>query len=289
MEHTPKYLVMVTSQNNNKYYKMTPKGDRFEVEYGRVGGGKQTASYSISCFEKKYREKIAKGYVDRTDLVKELIVKETPETSSGYIDIEDAAIAEIVNRLQTMARKAVAENYTISSSKVTMSMVNEAQNVLASLLDCDEVELFNKTLLDLYGIIPRKMGNVSSYMAHKKTDFGQIIEREQDLLDVMKGQVYVPPKIEVRETDLKKKETILEAKEEVLRLKTELDRECRDRRAEVQRSERRILQREDCRIWSCIKTYQCGDYGKNVRLWHLFCNESQKVPWIYVSFWFILG
>ena len=212
MEHTPKYLVMVTSQNNNKYYKMTPKGDRFEVEYGRVGGGKQTASYSISCFEKKYREKIAKGYVDRTDLVKELIVKETPETSSGYIDIEDAAIAEIVNRLQTMARKAVAENYTISSSKVTMSMVNEAQNVLASLLDCDEVELFNKTLLDLYGIIPRKMGNVSSYMAHKKTDFGQIIEREQDLLDVMKGQVYVPPKIEVRETDLKKKETILEAK-----------------------------------------------------------------------------
>lgn len=48
-----------------------------------------------------------------------------------------------------------------------------------------------------------------------------------------------------RKADEKKKETILEAKEEVLRLKTELDRECRDRRAEVQRSERRILQREE--------------------------------------------
>ena len=35
------------------------------------------------------------------------------------------------------------------------------------------------------------------------------------------------------------------AKEEVLRLKTELDRECRDRRAEVQRSERRLAQREE--------------------------------------------
>ena len=49
----------------------------------------------------------------------------------------------------------------------------------------------------------------------------------------------------MRKADEKKKETILEAKEEVLRLKTELDRECRDRRAEVQRSERRILQREE--------------------------------------------
>ena len=39
-----------------------------------------------------------------------------------------------------------------------------------------------------------------------------------------------------RKADEKKKETILEAKEEVLRLKTELDRECRERRAEVQRS-----------------------------------------------------
>ena len=48
-----------------------------------------------------------------------------------------------------------------------------------------------------------------------------------------------------RKADEKKKETILEAKEEVLRLKTELDRECRERRAEVQRSERRILQREE--------------------------------------------
>ena len=48
-----------------------------------------------------------------------------------------------------------------------------------------------------------------------------------------------------RKADEKKKETILEAKEEVLRLKTELDRECRERRAEVQRSERRIMQREE--------------------------------------------
>ena len=41
-----------------------------------------------------------------------------------------------------------------------------------------------------------------------------------------------------------KKETELEAKEEVLRLKTKLDDEIRTRRAEMQRSERRVNQRE---------------------------------------------
>ncbi len=49
----------------------------------------------------------------------------------------------------------------------------------------------------------------------------------------------------MRKADEKKKETILEAKEEVLKLKTELDRESRDRRSELQRSERRMIQREE--------------------------------------------
>ncbi len=49
----------------------------------------------------------------------------------------------------------------------------------------------------------------------------------------------------MRKADEKKKETILEAKEEVLKLKTDLDREIRDRRAELQRSERRVIQREE--------------------------------------------
>ncbi len=49
----------------------------------------------------------------------------------------------------------------------------------------------------------------------------------------------------MRKADEKKKETVLEAKEEVLKLKTELDRETRDRRTELQRAERRVIQREE--------------------------------------------
>lgn len=75
-EKSPVYLVMVTTNNNNKYYRMIPHGDTFEAEYGRVGASCQHASYSMSQWNKKYNEKIKKGYVDQTHLVQDLIQKE---------------------------------------------------------------------------------------------------------------------------------------------------------------------------------------------------------------------
>ena len=206
MTTTPshKYLIMLSpGGNHNKIYRMTAQGDHFTVEYGRVGATFQTRSYPISQWNKKYTEKLAKGYVDRTDLVQDLIEKQSPKSAGadGYRAIENKAIAEIVDRLQRMARKAVADNYTISSNKVTMAMVSQAQNVLTSLVSCADVDSFNKTLLELYGVIPRKMSKVADHMAKTASDFGKIIEREQDLLDVMKGQVYTPPKTPETKTD----------------------------------------------------------------------------------------
>ena len=189
------YLIKVEpGANNNKYWKAMAQGDHFDVEYGRVGGTAQKYSYPISQWNKKYNEKLRKGSVDRTDLVEDLIEKEKPSALDGYREIENKAIAEIVSRLQAMAKKAVAENYTISSSKVTMAMVAAAQDQLAKMAGMGEssVEEFNRALIELFGIIPRKMGQVSSYIATAQSEYGRILEREQDLLDVMRGQVYVP-------------------------------------------------------------------------------------------------
>lgn len=49
----------------------------------------------------------------------------------------------------------------------------------------------------------------------------------------------------ITQAETKKKETILEAKDEIHKLRSETDRELRDRRAEVQRQERRIDQKEE--------------------------------------------
>ena len=188
-EIKPRYLVMVTaSANNNKYYKQIPHGDTWTAEYGRVGSSPQRREYSMRQWDSKYNEKIRKGYVDQSDLVEDLIQVEKPKKSE-YKEIENKVIAEIVDRLQSMARKAISDNYTISSNKVTQAMIDEAQNVLTSLLSAPDVKSFNDILLNLFTVIPRKMSNVQYYLAKEKSDFSDIIQKEQDLLDVMKGQV----------------------------------------------------------------------------------------------------
>lgn len=208
----PRYLVMVTaSANNNKYYKQIPHGDSWTAEYGRVGSSPQRREYPMSQWNSKYNEKIRKGYVDQSDLVEDLIQVEKPKKSE-YREIENRAIAEIVERLQAMARKAISDNYTISSNKVTQAMVDEAQDVLTSLIDAKDVDTFNETLLKLFTVIPRKMGNVKDYLAEKSDDFSRIIQKEQDLLDVMKGQVVQKQMIdEISEKDdIQNENTILE-------------------------------------------------------------------------------
>lgn len=208
----PRYLVMVTaSANNNKYYKQIPHGDSWTAEYGRVGSNPQRREYSMSQWESKYNEKIRKGYVDQSDLVEDLIQADKPKKSE-YKEIENKAIAEIVERLQSMARKAISDNYTISSNKVTQAMIDEAQDILTSLINIDDVESFNETLLKLFTTIPRKMGNVQSYLSKSKDDFSDIIQKEQDLLDVMKGQVVQKQIIDesVNENSEQKENTILE-------------------------------------------------------------------------------
>jgi poly [ADP-ribose] polymerase len=211
-EIKPRYLVMVTaSANNNKYYKQIPHGDSWTAEYGRVGSSPQRREYPMSQWNSKYNEKIRKGYVDQSDLVEDLIQVEKPKKSE-YREIENKAIAEIVERLQAMARKAISDNYTISSNKVTHAMVDEAQDVLTSLIDAKDVDTFNETLLNLFTVIPRKMGNVKDYLAEKSDDFSRIIQKEQDLLDVMKGQVVQKQMIDENseKDDIQNENTILE-------------------------------------------------------------------------------
>ena len=183
------YLVKVEpNANNNKYYRLIPDGDYFNVQYGRIGvTGYQTARYSMSQWNKKLKEKLRKGYEDQSRLVAEATIAQ--QKKKEYLDIDNPSIAQIVARLQSMARQAIKDNYTINSNSVTQKMIDEAQLILNNLIDTEDIELFNKVLVDLFKTIPRKMGKVKDYLAKENKDYSEIIQREQDLLDVMKGQV----------------------------------------------------------------------------------------------------
>ena len=213
--HTPTYLICITANNNNKYYRMIPKGDTFDVEYGRVGATCQHASYPISQWDKKYNEKVKKGYVDQSELIQDLIVEEKKKGPAEYKDIENKVIAEIVARLQDMANKTIQKNYKVESTQVTQAMVDKAQEKIDFMNQLPEkttIAKFNEHLIELYGIIPRKMKNVSDYLAKKKDDFGEIMKNEQDLLDVMRTQVVQHTvQEEVAEDENAPEQTVLEA------------------------------------------------------------------------------
>ena len=211
-EVRPTYLIMVTTANNNKYYNLFPEGNQFRVEYGRVDATKTTAYYPMSKWNSQISSKLKKGYRDVTDLKRDLVEEVSSKNpESPYKEIENEVIRAIVEKLQRMARETIQKNYTVKASAVTQDMVDAAQKVIDDLANNSAtVEKFNENLLKLFTVIPRKMGNVRDYLANKTEDFAQIISKEQDLLDVMRGQIYVKPVDEPVETVEKKQQTILE-------------------------------------------------------------------------------
>lgn len=211
-EIRPTYLIMVTTANNNKYYNLFPEGDQFRVEYGRVDATKTTTYYPMSKWNTQISSKLKKGYQDVTDLKKDLVEEiSSANPESPYKEIENAAIRAIVEKLQSMARETIQKNYTVKASSVTQDMVDAAQKIIDELANsCSKVEEFNDNLLKLFTVIPRKMGNVRDYLADNTDDFAQIISKEQDLLDVMRGQIYVKPENEPVVHVEKKQQTILE-------------------------------------------------------------------------------
>ena len=86
-------LIMVTENNNNKFYNMTEEGSQIRIEYGRVGTAVRTCYKSISQWDKIYREKTGKGYKDITSLKSELKIK------SDYKQIENIETRYIVDLL----------------------------------------------------------------------------------------------------------------------------------------------------------------------------------------------
>lgn len=213
MEIRPTYLILVSGDaNSNKYYNCFPEGSQFKVQYGRVDSTKTERYYPISKWESQIKSKIKKGYVDITDLKHDLVEEiSSANPESPYKEIENTAVRAIVEKLQNLARETIQKNYTVKASAVTQDMVDAAQKIIDTLANsCSTVEEFNDNLLKLFTVIPRKMGNVRGYLANKVEDFAQIISKEQDLLDVMRGQIYVKPENEPVETVEKKQQTILE-------------------------------------------------------------------------------
>ena len=178
----PVKLIMVTADNNNKFYNMTPNGASFTVEYGRINSTSQRKEYPISKWHTLYRQKLAKGYNDVT----KLYIENNPQTLT-----DTNPLHEVIIRLQSYTKNMVNANYSISSSAVTPAMITEAQGIINSLATNQQAstQVFNSYLIKLFNTLPRKMKKVQEYLAVSQSQFGSIITREQDMLDGIAAMV----------------------------------------------------------------------------------------------------
>jgi poly [ADP-ribose] polymerase 2/3/4 len=209
-------LICVTSDNNNKYYNMYEQSNNtFVAQYGRIKGSEVTHTYPISDWNKIYKSKIKKGYVEVTHLFTEEVEKEI-QNANGDVnkiaEIQNQLVKKLIEELQAFANKTIDTNYTVSQSEVSQKQVVHAQEIidkLSNLLSVFDLNVANKLLIDLYTIIPRRMKNVKDHLIKGYSTPGEIeyvnrlLSEEQNLLDTMAGQVALVSK--QKEIDTKQK------------------------------------------------------------------------------------
>ena len=195
------YLVMVEpDENHNKYYQMTQKTtDIFEVRYGRVGAKGITRKYPISRWASIYESKLQKGYVDNSHLY-------SPTINTRYKEIPDKAVRSFWQDIENYSKKMLESNYSVSYDKVTQEMIKEATDILKNMRNQSNVFCINGELLALFQVIPRKMKKVEDYLLKDISELPTVLEREWDLLDVMKGRMLAQ---QDKQNQKEKTETVL--------------------------------------------------------------------------------
>ena len=189
----PVYLQMTTSNNNNKFYNMTDNGDgTFTVVYGRIGTDGTTVKYPISLWHKKYSEKVNKGYQDVSHLHKK-------SNSDTYKPVSDKEIQALIDDLMAKSRQYTSQYYD-SNIQITPAMLDKAQEHLNELAKCidrqynndhDALNEYNRWLIKLYTVLPRKMKNVRDELIKELDQRIPKMNNEQSLVDNLRTQATV--------------------------------------------------------------------------------------------------
>jgi len=178
----PIELIMVSEDNNNKFYRMTDTNDgNFKVEYGRVGVTSINESYPISRWDSKYKEKIKKGYRDVSDL--------KAQTIDGVVTFSSSDVEHFYNCFSRYTKENVGRNYTIAVGGVTKMMIDDAQDSINQMLAANSVDDFNTYLIRLFTALPRKIGDVRSELLKDLEKKNVRVSKEQDILDSLSSQI----------------------------------------------------------------------------------------------------
>lgn len=183
-----------------KFYELEPTDDgEVKATWGsmRSIGGSFDAPHSCTYPTRmawiKYSEKVKKGYFDLTDVYLE--TEDDYEEEISESEPEKKANIYAVALYRVLADQVSgALEYQMADTHITKAMIKASQETLNELyqmnIDTDEdLEKFNKTLLKLMLVCPRKVYSMKDWRAVDKDSVKDILEREQDLVDAMNGKL----------------------------------------------------------------------------------------------------
>jgi len=188
------FLTCINPESNNyKFYEMKPSGeDFFTVRYGRMNenlltftpsGRSLPTPYESRMYWIRYYEKLSKGYVDNSDIYISGRANKTLRSKNKVSDkaasVSKSLEEKLYHDLMAYSKKIVEDNVVIT--RMTASQLERYNELYYELCATRDLEEFNKTLLELYTICPRKIYDVSSEMAVNAKCRKDILEKEGDL------------------------------------------------------------------------------------------------------------
>lgn len=209
------YLMLVDADaNRNKFYEITQSEDgNVNVKWGRIGGKVIEKNYGNSkTFEELVNAQLENGYQDYTALhATKVEDRDALKNELAYKPIEDEQTQWLMETLITESRDFMRRNYSIEVTDVTPKMIEEAEGDIETLIQIAKTDNpntlynFNVALENLFKDIPRKMDNARDFLAETENDFGEIIDREIEMLDNIRGQIQIAKTVESKDY------TVLEA------------------------------------------------------------------------------
>lgn len=185
-------LLMVTRENNNKYYEMICEdGNNVTINYGRVELTKTTYVTSINEWDSIYKSKVKKGYKDVTHLVSVEVQEVVDDKPAKLKKIAEAKVDTFVSLMKKYTDNLVTATYSVKCENVSQAQIDEAQSIIDALTKLDkkkQQDVINDNLIQLYTTIPRKMSKVNLFLM-PNIDLEKAFIQEQDNLDAMASQV----------------------------------------------------------------------------------------------------
>lgn len=126
----------------------------------------------------------------------------TVTEQAEYKEIPNLSVRGIIQKLMDAGNEAMRQAISIKIDNMTDEQLQTGQRILVYMTEKkDELSVkdFNDLLLEFWKTIPRPMNRINQLMAHVASDFDEVLDREQKLMDMLyqnlrKNDVIVPDK-----------------------------------------------------------------------------------------------